>query len=508
MTTPLALPLIGSDPALETSPKTSVGLGKGLEVPLARGRRLISDQEIPPDTYLCPGQVSPIGRSVHLARLQAGFAACQSCVHRDDTGSLPVVPIEQRTRTAVVERVPSGFRGVALAGLTEAWARRFLQLWAAQLWDSRTLPGAVTPREPHRLGRRRATGPVPNLAISAGPALLAIQAAVELAGDSTIDPESSDRPAGSTIIGPLRVAVSSPTATSAGPPVVVGCDGRPYSSLLLPVVVETLRRAGCLVIDIGLSTRAELCGAIVDRDAEAGLMLTGSGRPANWVGLDLLGSQGEPWPELDRLNEALAQPTTPLARAVRHAAGVNTFASAAGYRARLLRHFHALRPLTVCAHVANPVLLAHLEAVFGQLAGRLHSKLIAAGPGERRPGDADLRSLSEAVARHQADLGCLLEDDGERWIVVDQTGRVVPRAALGQLLSAAATQQLDLHGGDESAPQPSLTVSSIDGAADRSSRWKLPGQTTSADVLVLLGLLLQRMSWEETPLSRLAGLSS
>lgn len=40
-------------------------------------------------TFLCPGQLHPVPRAIHLGRLAAFDPRCRNCQHRHDTGSLP-----------------------------------------------------------------------------------------------------------------------------------------------------------------------------------------------------------------------------------------------------------------------------------------------------------------------------------------------------------------------------------------------------------------------------------
>ncbi|TWT57010.1 Phosphoglucosamine mutase [Thalassoglobus neptunius] len=42
-----------------------------------------------PGEFCCPGESQPISKSLHLARLAAGYELCAKCIHRVHTGSLP-----------------------------------------------------------------------------------------------------------------------------------------------------------------------------------------------------------------------------------------------------------------------------------------------------------------------------------------------------------------------------------------------------------------------------------
>jgi hypothetical protein len=60
----------------------------------------------PPRTYTCPGQLQPIDRALHLARLASFYPACLQCADRHDTAGLTTLQI--KTRADVERRATIG----------------------------------------------------------------------------------------------------------------------------------------------------------------------------------------------------------------------------------------------------------------------------------------------------------------------------------------------------------------------------------------------------------------
>jgi phosphomannomutase len=70
--------------------------------------------------------------------------------------------------------------------------------------------------------------------------------------------------------------------------VMLGRDGRASSPALSAAVAEGLMAAGCDVIDIGLGPTPMLYFSVFDRNADAGLMVTGSHNPPDWNGCKMM----------------------------------------------------------------------------------------------------------------------------------------------------------------------------------------------------------------------------
>jgi len=75
--------------------------------------------------------------------------------------------------------------------------------------------------------------------------------------------------------------------------VVIGRDARPSGGWISQMISSTLQNLGMDVIDLGLSTTPTVQMAVVDLEADGGIIITASHNPAQWNALKLLNSVGE-----------------------------------------------------------------------------------------------------------------------------------------------------------------------------------------------------------------------
>lgn len=354
--------------------------------------------------YICPGESHPISRAVHLSRLASYYPACRECPFRDDPESLVRLTGPAGDPSVEPARNPfplrrsmfetDGVRGVWRNELTRARASDIAAAFASLLWD-----------------------------LSAG-----------------------DR--------------------RSAPTIVVGHDARPSAPDIVTGVASALRLMGCEVIDIGLSTRPTLWFAVDHLEASGGIHVTGSGRPPSWTGLDFVGRHGTPLsldrtaseiglphecslpiPGIDRLSlsrieERLGQP---FLRPARDARPQRTFHASAPYEAGLLRHFHALRPLNVRWGSTVRLVQQTIERLFENLPCRLQRVDIPERARDvRDENDDDVRRVGAAVTESGADLGVLIDDDGQRCAFLDDRGSLVPVSVMTRLMARrTATDQND-----------------------------------------------------------------
>jgi len=335
--------------------------------------------------YVCPGETHPISRAVHLSRLAAFYPACRECPFRTDARQLPVVPLSERPAAEKrVERkslfTAEGVRGVYLNELTRTKAAAIAAALAVMLWEEA--------RPPER-------------------------------GDAL------DRP-----VRPAR------------PSVVVGYDERSSSPDLVTGVTASLRRMGCQVIDIALTTKPCLWFAVDHLQASAGVYVTAGGCDPSWTGLDFVGRGVRPFSrggELDRLEARLR---APVSRPTRHSGPHRSFQAFIPYEAGMWKHFHALRPLKVCFGSSSRLINRTLERIFANLPCRL----IAAPLPERRRNmvsarDADAVRLAEGVRESRSDLGVMIDDDGQCCAFFDERGRLVPALRISQLVAGLLLEE-------------------------------------------------------------------
>jgi phosphomannomutase len=221
-------------------------------------------------------------------------------------------------------------------------------------------------------------------------------------------------------------ASESTTTVRRSPVIVIGYDGRPAAPEVMTGFMLGFERTSCRVIDIGLMTEPCLRFAVRRFDADAGVIITGSGCDPAWIGFDLCRKHGlPPEPELLVHWETLRQ--EPDSRPSRLPGSVSATSVIEEYEASLSSGFHALRPLRVVCGAASPLTLSRLESVFARLPGRLKTAKL---PTRRRnlsdPDDADVLALGKAVCEHAAHLGVVIDDDASACAFLDERGELVP----------------------------------------------------------------------------------
>ncbi|NOX57188.1 MAG: hypothetical protein GXP27_22700 [Planctomycetes bacterium] len=334
-------------------------------------------------SYTCPGERYPISRSVHLARLAAFYPKCRECAHRSDSGQLPQHTLErlQSTERRAERRdlwSEEGIRGVYLNELTRYGAGRYAACLAAELWAAAPL-----------------TGRLPD------------------------DPTPRARP------------------KRQGPTVVVGRDERPSSPDIVIGVVASLRRMGCQVVDVGVTTKPCFCFAVDHLQAAAGIYVTGAGCEPAWTGCDFVGRSGQPFCQGGRLDQLAARFQSGFGRPTRSAGSYQTFQAHLPYEAALWKHFHDIRPVRVACACSSRILRDVLTRLFAKIPCQLELMPTAGWPTGRRVDDTDgeLTRLAQFLRHTSADLGLRIHDDCMRCDVLDERGRRLPLERITALLT-------------------------------------------------------------------------
>jgi phosphomannomutase len=219
------------------------------------------------------------------------------------------------------------------------------------------------------------------------------------------------------------------------PTVVVGYDERPSSPAIVSSVLAGLRRTGCHVIEIGLAIKPCLRFTVESLHASGGIFITGAGREPSFAGMDFVGCQAQPVSlpgGLARLRD-LAQ--RPLSRASRQPGTQRVFQAIESYEEAVGRHFQNVRPLTIACASPSTLVRQTVERVFRSLPGKLLTvdlPVRVRNPAHRR--DADMLQLSTAVREQKAELGVLIDDDGERSGFIDERGRHVSPGAIARFI--------------------------------------------------------------------------
>lgn len=346
-------------------------------------------------SYRCPGEAYDIPHPVHVARLAAGYPRCRDCLHRggyvtangdmdagsDSTGNPSPTPGGARSLFT-----PEGVRGVYLNELTRTEAGRIAGAFASCLWDEVVFAGEHPPEE-----------------------------------TSLHDADAASAPT----TGEEGIVVLAPGRP--GPTVVLAHDERPASPDLVVGVGSALRRMGCQVIDVGLATRPAFWFAVEHLQAPGGIHVTGSGCDAAWTGLDFVRQGVMPCSHGDGLEQIESRTRHGYGRPSRRPGSQRLYSAGVAYEAGLWKHIHALRPLRIALGCPSRKLNELLTRLFRKSACRL---LAVEVPTRARrledPHDPDVVRVAAAVRPHDAHLGLLIDDDGQRCALFDNTGARVP----------------------------------------------------------------------------------
>ncbi len=366
------------------------------------------------EKYRCPGEAYSITESVHLSRLAAFYSKCRNCPHAPGAES-GVANGDDDTGAAIVRVAGSslftteGVRGKYLNELTRSNAAEIAGAMASCLWDN----ALVVPP----------SGGLPAKTIDGPPE----------GGTKSGDTMSGE---GIRILAPARP----------GPCVVLAHDERPSSPDIVTGVGQSLRRMGCQVVDMGLATRPALLFAIDHLRAAGGVHVTGSGCDPGWTGLDFLGRDGIPCTKPGQLDQIAARYHGGYSRPSRRPGSQRAFQATVPYQAGLWKHFHALRPLKIAWACPSRAVQDVFQHLFRKLACRLIP--VETPTRSRLPGDAadpDVARTAQAVRTARADLGLLIEEDGEQCTFFDDRGSIVAPWKLARLLAKHATADQPAH---------------------------------------------------------------
>ncbi|VAX40723.1 hypothetical protein MNBD_PLANCTO02-3046 [hydrothermal vent metagenome] len=358
--------------------------------------------------YICPGELHSISRAVHFSRLAAFYPKCKECPLRCETGNLPKRITEhykkfeqhQKNEQHLTRRTlftTEGVRGVYINKLDRTKAAQITSALASLLWEETPFVGRSENDPPHTARRVRQT-------------------------------------------------------------VVVGYDERPSSPDLFAGVTAALIRMGCEVIDIGMTSKPCFWFAVQHLEARAGVYISGSGCDAAWTGLDFVGENARPLSlgttsmnsrsllsgalcaTLNRLEKRLSQP---IGRPIRFAGHQRTFQATVPYLAGLWKHFHELRPLSIVVGCTMPQVVKTLSTLFEQLPCRLQLLTLPRRKKEiNNDEDVDLLQVGQTVKEFNADMGMLIDDDGQRCRFIDEQGIAIDACDITRLL---ADLQLSFH---------------------------------------------------------------
>lgn len=219
---------------------------------------------------------------------------------------------------------------------------------------------------------------------------------------------------------------------------VVGYDSRSYSFGLHNAAVLGLLAAGLDVVDVGLATTPMVQWQQHRQGAAGGLMVTASHNPNGWAGLKLTPT---PTTTLAADDFATLQQGLPEVRTAAHPSTYRALDVGEEYVADLGDRVDRTAPLRVVVDGGNAVggpLLARALTLAGHDVVSINHALDWTFPNhEPDPDKLESRQqASAAVLDHGADLGLLIDGDGDRLGVVDGRGRDVGPDSVFALFAA------------------------------------------------------------------------
>lgn len=465
------------------------------------------------EVYRCPGENYDITRSVHLARLAVSYAKCRNCPHAPDAPVSPEASPAEPPLTAQIDGalfVPEGIRGRYLNDLTRGMAARIAGAMASCLWDDFARPAPVV------AGTLR----VP----TAAHGVCRLPCAPSNVAESSVEPSPgmNDFFADLEPILPAEgfrlLAPGNP-----GPCVVIAYDERPSSPDIVTGVGQALRRMGCQVVDIGLATRPCLLYAVDHLRAVGGVHITGAHCDPGWTGLDFLSRGTIPCSSPGELDRIAARYHQGYSRPSRRPGNQRTFQAAVPYEASLWKHFHALRPLKIALACPSRTVRDLFVRIFRKLACRL---VLVETPARIRslldPFDPDVERTARHVRETGADLGVLIEDDGEQCAFFDEQGRLIPppliagRLAIDQSDGASAAGTPGMPKSAHQVCRPQSTREAVvlamrqhqaRFAADGTGRYWFAEAYPACDALLTLVHMLQSLSRSDEPFSEVVAKS-
>jgi len=232
------------------------------------------------------------------------------------------------------------------------------------------------------------------------------------------------------------------------PSIVVGRDARVTGPLCSRIVVGTLQSTGCNVVDAGLATTPTIEMAVLQENAQGGVILSASHNPAKWNALKFLNEEGELLTS-EQGNEVLAMAEASYADFVR-------FDRIGAVRSKdfLQAHIEAILGLPYIVRdviekgdykvvvdgvnsvggIAVPALLRRL-GVKPERIIEIHCQPTGAFAHDPEPLPGHLEELMETVASSGADVGIAVDPDADRLALVEDGGRFLGEE-LSQVLAA------------------------------------------------------------------------
>ena len=217
--------------------------------------------------------------------------------------------------------------------------------------------------------------------------------------------------------------------------IVIGRDARLSGNMIQNLVVNTLIGLGIDVLDLGLSTTPTVEMAVVEHQAQGGIILTASHNPKEWNALKLLNGEGE------FLDAAAGAEILHLAETANFSfASVDDLGSITQEQTAIEGHIKAVlaHPLVQVEAIQNVGFSVVLDGVnstggiaipplleaLGVKCHRLYCAPTGHFPHNPEPLKEHLGDLAKAVVEKGADFGIVVDPDVDRLAFMDETGEM------------------------------------------------------------------------------------
>jgi phosphomannomutase len=216
--------------------------------------------------------------------------------------------------------------------------------------------------------------------------------------------------------------------------VLVCRDTRPSGPMVHAAVVSGLLASGCEVVDLGIAPTPSLQLAVACLGAAGGISVTAGHNPAAWNALKLVRPDGL------YLNEAQAEEVLDIFHQGEYAkARWDAICTRVETRDPIVHHLDALmrafdtaamraKRLKVAVDCCNGA-CARLTPAWLRLTGceviAINDDVTAAFPHDPEPRPDTAAQTAALVKSTRADIGFVLDADGERALIVDEAGRAL-----------------------------------------------------------------------------------
>jgi phosphomannomutase len=218
--------------------------------------------------------------------------------------------------------------------------------------------------------------------------------------------------------------------------VVIGRDTRASGPLIASAVSTALRFKGITVVDLSVASTPTVEIMVEELGAAGGVVVTASHNGPEWNALKFLDSRGEflSAEEMGDITKRALGAECLFDAAQSFGALVANDTGDAIHIGKILEldridrekiAAHKLRAVVDCVNGAGSRILPSLLRSLGLAVVELYTDVEAPFPHDPEPKPQNLVELSKAVVREKADIGFACDPDGDRLVLVDETGSVL-----------------------------------------------------------------------------------